>query len=216
MQGKLEEAQIEYRRALTVWEASLGPEHPHVAVCRNNLAGVILSQGKHEEAEAEYRRVLALWEAALGPEHPHVAAAVHNIAAALQGQGRLQEAEAEYRRALALREAAVGPEHPDALLSRSSLAELLLERGRLEQAHALAEQVWERHQQDDTFVSDRVRTAFLLARTCWARGDHARAHDLAQRAIADLAEADNGDDEQAATVREWLAAHPRPSSDRGD
>ncbi len=37
-QGKLDEAEPLYRRALAIFEASLGPAHPDVATSLNNLA----------------------------------------------------------------------------------------------------------------------------------------------------------------------------------
>ena len=41
-QGKYEEAQPYFERAVAIWEKSLGPEHPQVATGLNNL-GVLLT-----------------------------------------------------------------------------------------------------------------------------------------------------------------------------
>jgi tetratricopeptide (TPR) repeat protein/tRNA A-37 threonylcarbamoyl transferase component Bud32 len=203
-QGEHTEAEAEFRRALTLREATLGSEHPDVGASRHNLATVLRAQGKTAEAEAEHRRALELWENTLGPAHPHVALARSSLTDVLRAQGKDTEAEAEHRRALALLDAAVDPDHPHLATSRSALAELLLDRGRLDEAHELAELAWRRHQEDDIAATARASTAFVLARTTWARGDQARARELAERALKDFAE----DETQAAAVRTWLDDHP--------
>jgi tetratricopeptide (TPR) repeat protein len=39
-QGKYEEAEPLYQRALKIWDQALGPYHPHSVTCRNNLAAL--------------------------------------------------------------------------------------------------------------------------------------------------------------------------------
>ncbi|NDY74971.1 tetratricopeptide repeat protein, partial [Desulfobacter hydrogenophilus] len=72
-QGKYEEAEPLYQRALKIRETVLGPDHPSVATTLNNLAGLYESQGKYEEAEPLYQRALKIRETVLGPDHPSVA-----------------------------------------------------------------------------------------------------------------------------------------------
>ncbi len=67
------EAEPLMRRALTVRENSLGPDHPNVAAILNNLALLLRATNRLAEAELLYRRALAMGEAALGPDHPKVA-----------------------------------------------------------------------------------------------------------------------------------------------
>ena len=66
-------ARAQFERALAIGEAALGPDHPQVAVWRNNLGGVLWALGDLEGARVQYERALAISEAALGPEHPTVA-----------------------------------------------------------------------------------------------------------------------------------------------
>jgi len=68
-QAKYEESEVLYRRALAIYEAARGPDHPEVAGTLKNLASVLNRQAKYEESEALYRRVLAIYEAARGPDH---------------------------------------------------------------------------------------------------------------------------------------------------
>ena len=69
-QGKYEEAEPLYQRALAIKERVLGEEHPDTAGSLNNLALLYADQGKYEEAEPLYQRALAIYERVLGEEHP--------------------------------------------------------------------------------------------------------------------------------------------------
>ena len=54
-QGRYEEAEPLYSKALEIFERGLGEEHPNTLICYNNLAIFLDNQGRHEEAE-EYRK----------------------------------------------------------------------------------------------------------------------------------------------------------------
>ena len=43
-QGKYDDAEPLYKRALTIFEETLGPRHPDVALSLNNLASLLQSQ----------------------------------------------------------------------------------------------------------------------------------------------------------------------------
>lgn len=57
-QGKYEEVERYYQRALEIYESKLGPDDPNVAKTKNNLASAYLKQGKYKEAEVLYKQVL--------------------------------------------------------------------------------------------------------------------------------------------------------------
>ena len=50
------------QRALTIAEASYGPDHPNVATSLNNLAQLLQDTKRLAEAEPLYRRALAIDE----------------------------------------------------------------------------------------------------------------------------------------------------------
>ena len=57
-QGKYEEVERYYQRALEIYETKLGPDDSNVAKTKNNLASAYLKQGKYKEAEVLYKEVL--------------------------------------------------------------------------------------------------------------------------------------------------------------
>jgi len=57
-QGKYEEVERYYQRALEIYESKLGQDDPNVAKTKNNLASAYLKQGKYKEAEILYKQVL--------------------------------------------------------------------------------------------------------------------------------------------------------------
>ncbi len=212
-QGKFVLAEAEHRRALALSERAQGPEHPATSLARHNLAVTLRMLGKYDESETEHRRALAMQEKVLGPDHHHVAMSHNNLALLLFTRGDAAGAEAEYRRALALLESALGTDHPDVATCRTRLAEALLARDAFAEARELAEASWRQQENAEMSGALRADTAFVLARTYWARddeGDRRRAIEMAERALADYREA--GGDEAStyvASVRDWIAARRR-------
>src|SRR5260370_15520415 len=70
-QGKYEQAEPLFQRALKIDKQVYGKDHPDIASDLNNLAGLYHDQGKYEQAEPLYQRALAIREKLLGADHPH-------------------------------------------------------------------------------------------------------------------------------------------------
>jgi tetratricopeptide (TPR) repeat protein len=100
--NRLGEGEPLMKRALAIWEKTLGPEHPNVATGVNNLAELYRAQGQYAQAEPLYRRALAIDEKSYGAEHPIVARDLSNLAQLLQDSKRLGEAEPLMRRVLVI------------------------------------------------------------------------------------------------------------------
>ena len=69
------EAEPLYRHALSIDEASFGPEHPEVASDLSNLAGLLQTTNRLPEAEPLMRRameILKRFTAETGHPHPHL------------------------------------------------------------------------------------------------------------------------------------------------
>jgi tetratricopeptide (TPR) repeat protein len=132
--GKPDRAETLFRSAISLDEASLGPDHPFVAINLLNLADLYVDEGRFPDAEPLYRRAIAIREKALGPGHPELAIALNNLGAMYRLQGRYSEAESLYRRALAIRETSLGKNHPAVFTSLNNLAVLYHVQGRYEKA----------------------------------------------------------------------------------
>jgi tetratricopeptide (TPR) repeat protein len=61
-QGKYDQAEPLYRRAIEIDERGLGRDHPNVATNYNNLAELLRAQGKYDQAEPLYRRAIEIGE----------------------------------------------------------------------------------------------------------------------------------------------------------
>ena len=79
-QGKYEEAEPLYQRALEARERVLGPEHPDTAQTLGDLAVLYVDQGKFEQAKSLYLRALAIYESVLGTDHPTTVIVRNNYA----------------------------------------------------------------------------------------------------------------------------------------
>ncbi len=121
-----------YRRALSIQERSLGPDHPQLANTLNNLAAMLDQQGKFTESEPLQRRALAILEKGLGPLHPDTAATLTTLAVSLDRQGKLVESEQTYVRAVETSRNAGNPR--TLLLNTSRLGFSLAKRGRYREA----------------------------------------------------------------------------------
>ncbi len=88
--NRLTDAEPLFRRALKIDEASLGSDHPSVAIRLNNLASLLQDTNRLADAEPLLRRALAIFEASLGPDHPNsvtVRENLNSLLAAMAGSG---------------------------------------------------------------------------------------------------------------------------------
>ncbi len=79
--GDVPAATLELRAALTLAEATLGPDNPGVATALSNLAAVQAEAGEREAAAAGLRRALTIRERTLGVDHPDTRRAAAELAA---------------------------------------------------------------------------------------------------------------------------------------
>lgn len=128
-QGRYDEAEPLFRRALAVAQQAFGPRALEVAAVLNNFAALRAARGDHAGAERLYRRALASKEKLLGPEHPDVAMTLSKLAVVYKSQRRYGDAEVLYGRALSIFGRALEPAHPKLATCRLSYAGLLREMG---------------------------------------------------------------------------------------
>ncbi|KAH7016474.1 uncharacterized protein B0I36DRAFT_298830 [Microdochium trichocladiopsis] len=137
-QGKLDEAEKMYLRALYGQEMALGQGHSSTLDTVNNLGILYSHQGKLGEAEKMYLRALYETEKALGPDHTSTLDTVNNLGNLYKNQGKLDEAEKMYLRALHGYERAVGLDNVTtcrpAINTLSNLGSLRSEQNRVSEA----------------------------------------------------------------------------------
>ena len=78
-QGRYEQAEICFQRALPLLETQLGLESPQYATTLNNLAGTHRLMGRRGQAEEEFHRCLELYRASVGERHILYASALNNL-----------------------------------------------------------------------------------------------------------------------------------------
>ncbi|MCH9683359.1 MAG: tetratricopeptide repeat protein, partial [Deltaproteobacteria bacterium] len=206
IQGKYEQSEAEYRRALRLWDEDPGHSEYAAVVLRNSLAVVLKVQGRYEDAEHELRRVVELLEQQLGPEHPHVGMTRNNLAGTLEQRGKYDEAEGQARRAIEIWKTSLGPDHIDIAKARGNLANALKAQGRYEEAEAQARQTLTLRR---TVLGDQhaelIKSHGVLANILLAQGEYILAEDQFRAALELCATALPPEHPRAGLVRANLA-----------
>jgi tetratricopeptide (TPR) repeat protein len=104
--GAILKAEQLLRRALTIRERLLGPDHSAVAASVNALAVVLSVEKRYAESGPLFLQALAIQERRIGSTHPSVATTQENYAALLRGAGRLEDAALAGARARRIRDQA--------------------------------------------------------------------------------------------------------------
>jgi len=101
-QGRHDESDPLYARALTINEKMHGEGNTNLEQDFKNIATHYLMQGKFGEAEDLYESVLKEWEQSVGANHPAVARCLNDLGVVYCQQGKCEKAEPLYRRALSI------------------------------------------------------------------------------------------------------------------
>lgn len=182
--GEEAAAQAPARRALSIREASLPPNHPDIATSLNTVAELLRVAGDYDTAEALHRRALAIRENVPGADAA-VANSLNNLSMVLKAKGDYRAAEPLYRRAVEIRERTAGSDHPSVAVPLNNLARLEQARGDYETAERhfrrtllIREQALGPHHPD---VANSLNN---LAELLHAKGDYEAAEPLFRRALA--------------------------------
>jgi tetratricopeptide (TPR) repeat protein len=84
VQGQYAKAEPLYRRALTIRETALGPDHLFVAATLANLAEMESATGRYDRAAEHYARAIRIRQEAFGTDDPRVKQTRAGYAAALR------------------------------------------------------------------------------------------------------------------------------------
>jgi tetratricopeptide (TPR) repeat protein len=206
-QGHVDEARANYDRALAIYRAAYGPDHPQVAVALRQRAQLEMGT---RQAVTDLEAALAITTATLGPEHPEIGVEHGNLGAAYAGLHDWSEAEQHYRRAVELHDKTLGPEHAMTAMALTGLGQALVEQKHGKAAIAVLERALAIDDANHVPPPTRALPRWFLVRALWETGtDRSRARALARQAQSELADAA---DPTSTAVRSeldaWLASHP--------
>ncbi|KAH7134383.1 hypothetical protein EDB81DRAFT_844943 [Dactylonectria macrodidyma] len=183
-QGKFQEAEEMYERALEGTEEVLGPDHTSTLDTVHNLGNLYLDQGKFKRAEEMYERALEGHEKALGRHHISTLSTVHSLGSLYRGQGKLKEAEEMYERALEGYEKALGLHHILTLMTVHNLGNLYRDQGKFKEAEEMYERALEGREKalgpDHTLTLDTVNN---LGNLYLEQGKFKEAEEMYERAL---------------------------------
>ena len=142
-QGKLVEAEQQFRQLLATYRTMFGERHANFAVALYNLAANRLNQRDPDQAEGYFQQALALRRELYGETHPAVAevwiglARCAQMRASLAGKAGLADQRSAYlgkaaelaQRALSIDQASLGEQNLQTLRDLFLLAELSLAQG---------------------------------------------------------------------------------------
>lgn len=136
-EGKYEEAEQLFDRALAIDEQMLEASPFYVIRDLHNLADLSYRRGKYEKAGDLIRRTMAIIEPLLGADHPHVPMSLNDLAIILEAQGRHATAEQAFERSSGIFEAHTKPEKVYLMMILENYASLLRHLDRHEEAEDL-------------------------------------------------------------------------------
>ncbi|WP_267226532.1 serine/threonine-protein kinase [Dyella silvae] len=185
--GRYSESEQLLRDAVSMDTSVYGRPNAHTAWHLNDLANVLAFEDRFNEAEALYDQSMAIDLAVAPAADLTQAVSIGNLARLRFAQGDYVGAEAGYRDAIARKQRLLGADYGDNNLGydKARLAEILIARGRLDESAPLvnAAVAEERRRYRDAHPD----TAFALmidAELMAASGDHHRAADLCEEAVA--------------------------------
>mgnify|MGYP006267129499 CR=1 FL=1 len=161
VQGRHADAEMYYRRELTIIEQTQGSDSPAVAqALSNNFAALYRAQGRRSEAEAAYKRAFAILEKSAPADDPRLGFALIDLAEWYQGEQRPAEAEPYYRRGIPIVEKTLPPAHPRLLNLLQDWGVVTQLQGRYKEAEAVYRMLLSLIER--TYGADHPNVAFAL------------------------------------------------------
>jgi CHAT domain-containing protein/tetratricopeptide (TPR) repeat protein len=184
-QGKHEQAEEAYKRALAIMEKAFGPDDPRVASTLDNLSIVYEAVGRYSDAEGLSKRALAVREKTASQNPLPLARNLNNLAIVYGAQGKYGEAEKLHKRALTIKEKAVGADKPTVAATLDNLASVYKVQGRYADAEVLSKRALAIYEKalgkGNLEVADTLNN---LANVYEAQGKYIDAEGLYTRALA--------------------------------
>jgi len=183
-QGRFDQALPLAVRALPLARTLLGPRHPTLVGCLNDLALVHLQLGQFTAAEPLLREALETRRQVPGEKHPDYALSLANLGELYREMGRWADAEPLLQQALALNRQLRGENHEAVAMDLNNLGLLYHQTGRFAAAEPLYRQALDLFRSlHGTAHPLAVRALNNLAAVLQSQGQLAEAEPLFQQAL---------------------------------
>ncbi|MCM3873632.1 MAG: CHAT domain-containing protein [Pyrinomonadaceae bacterium] len=204
LKSDLDNAEVNFKRALEMRERLLGPEHPDVASTYLGMGRLYHLKGDNEKAETLYRRALTMREAVLDPAHVMTAMAWYSIAGLFSDLKNYPKAEETWLRVVSMLEKAAGDDSQRYSEALHNLAFTYDTTGDFTKAEDwYRRELASREKANGRDSIDAVYTLQYIARVYFSRGEYDDAEAVYQRAL-DISEKLNNE-RFALTARASLA-----------
>lgn len=185
---KYNESEQYYKKALAIYEKTLGPSHPDTAVVLGNLGDLFLEKNDLNAAEEMLSKSLRILERVFEKNtHIDIANIFDRLGRLAKERFKYDVAEDYYRKSLSIKEKYFSPNHPGIAHSYQGIATALLfqdEDKNMEKAEALFYKSLEIY--DHTFGKDHFLTGgtlYCLARISHKKGDFALSEQLYKKSL---------------------------------
>jgi tetratricopeptide (TPR) repeat protein len=204
-EGQLDQAFAALERALSLSERGLGPEHPDTLGATINLGLLEVQRGQLDHAEALSERALALVDGPLRGS-PRAARA-HGLRGTVhEARGHHELALTEHGEALRSDRELLSDGHPQLGYWLTLVGEDLVALERFADAREPLEQAIALHEQAKAPAHVIAHARLALAEVKWVAGDHARALELGELALAGFASSESTR-EQRQRAQTWMDEH---------
>ena len=136
----LRKAQKYYEKALTIYQASYGDNHPKVANAYLNLANIYSQEGDYEKALKDFFLSVDIYQAVYGENHPNEGFVYNLIGQTYEGMGNWELAESYQTQALEVYVKNYGVKHPKIANTKNLLSELYAQQGLNQKSLELAQE----------------------------------------------------------------------------
>ena len=162
MQGKLNDAESDYREALKLLSTHYGEEDYRTGIQIERLALNLFEQQKWEESEEYYRKALLIYRHGLGNEHARTLDGMTSLAEVFAIQGKFEDAERHFRESIGTYRSIYGDKNPKTVRSIFSLGETLQKLRRFDEAETYLQEALGTLE-EISLPDDQIRTKTVKA-----------------------------------------------------
>jgi non-specific serine/threonine protein kinase/serine/threonine-protein kinase len=141
--GRYGDAQPHLERAVQLYAATEGPNHPDTLGSKNDLGWLYWYSGRYDAAEQLFLEVAQERDRTLGARHLHTLDSKHGLGVVYWSQRTFDKAEALLQHVVEARTAQLGADHRDTLTAKNNLAVLYRSLRRYDRAEPLFRELTE-------------------------------------------------------------------------